>query len=78
MGSFQERAKVMPRVSAEAGEYVIIETTVKGVIISEVAVCITELAWGIKNGIIKCSNVQLTAFVANSDEDVPMKAIELL
>lgn len=71
MGSFQERAKAMPRVSAEAGEYVIVETTVKGVVVSEVAVCVTELGWEIKNG-IKYSNVELMAFNASGD-GVPMK-----
>lgn len=66
MGSFQEKMKVMPRVSAEAGEYVVIETTINGVVISEVAVCITELGWSIHNG-IKCSNVELSAFNENWD-----------
>lgn len=61
MGSFQEKTKLMPRVSAEAGEYVIIETTVKGKVVSEVAVCVTEIGLELVNG-INCSRVELEAF----------------
>lgn len=71
MESFQERMKVMPRVSAEAGKYVVIETTVEGVVVSEVAVCITELGWEIKNGVTH-SKVELMAF-NGSGHGVPLK-----
>lgn len=66
MGSFKERMKVMPRITQEAGEYVVIETTVKGVVVNEVAVMITEVGFEIKDGIMR-STVALSALNINGE-----------
>lgn len=72
MRSFEEKVKNMPRVKAEAGEMVVIETTYEGVKVHE-AVCYVE-GLEIKKG---ATRVKLCVFDPSNGSMFPKTEYEL-
>ena len=64
MKSMQEKMKTMPRVKAEFGEFVVIETTDNGVTISEVVCYVQALEFDMVNN---SSKVKLNVLNPSSE-----------